>query len=541
MSSSTGEDPPSGTSSSSSSSSSVSLSSSASQTTPPLPLHQPPRQANPRKPSLILICPSGKTAISTRYHSILAKMQRDAHLIFALSLADVHRIMANEIIANSVAGFIVTDARIMGIYTDSDSDIEVDIKTGGGNTDAYAGADADKDGDMAALSRVLGTIVTGAYFYSYEHEHTYAQTHANRSRGTITRSGENRGNSTATAANPCEWTVVFAFDFPAQAARRPLRFAKYMAETFGVGWRMCGATKGKCSLEISERGLRKMGPRVYRGDKYKLRAVFLECVDERDKVLVVAKGASVGNGGLGSQGQPDNYLDEDDGDEDGDGGSLGERPMRVSDPETDSTAGVEGDFDIERVEVGDEGVGWTLAVDGNDPGGPSWVEEEDIDMIDAELLREEQDWADDELTPTEVSDGPSEDDDEDDENASSSSSDTDPPPNQRVIYVNVPDQRGNQNAMDSDERPSQDKKKKNKEKTPKRIANCPVAIHEVKSAVYQTGHRGQRARLRGFVGFVGHVEDNRSMASLILGMCSVKNTRPLPESMRVYLRDRNLG
>ncbi len=485
-------------------------------------------------------------AFSARYPSILTKMQRDAHLIFARSLSDLKHILTNRVISTSIAGFIVTDAKVMGIDTDTDPATDTNSEEGSG------------DADMAGISKVLGGIANGTYFYSNAHALPHLSSNgAIPNRGLIPGfAGPRRTNS----PSPREWTVVFAFDFPSQAARYPLCFGKYMAETFGVGWRMCGATKGKCALEISERGLRKMGERVYRGNKYRLRAVFLGSVDERDKVLVVAKDASVGNGGLGSQGQPEVYrVDEDQsGDENG-GGGVRNMPAATTQAtavavaaaaaaagDTDSTAGEDGEFDIEQVEVGDEGVGWTLAADSNGPTGPSGGLGEELDMdmemINAEYHREEHDWADDELTGTEGSESPQEDEIEGASTTSSSSSDADETANKRVIYVNIPDQRGSQEADSDDPSAAQSpNKKKKKRPTPKHVANCPVAIHEVEQLTGDRVQNSQRPRMRGYVGFAGHVEDNRSMASLILGMCAVRNTRPLPESMRAFLRDHNLG
>ncbi|KAF7174371.1 hypothetical protein CNMCM5623_007019 [Aspergillus felis] len=49
-------------------------------------------------------------------------------------------------------------------------------------------------------------------------------------------------------------------------------------------------------------------------------------------------------------------------------------------------------------------------------------------------------------------------------------------------------------------------------------ADCPVAIHEVKTA-----NSTETEELGGsYVAFVGHLEDSRSMASLILGICGVE-------------------
>jgi hypothetical protein len=49
-------------------------------------------------------------------------------------------------------------------------------------------------------------------------------------------------------------------------------------------------------------------------------------------------------------------------------------------------------------------------------------------------------------------------------------------------------------------------------------ADCPVAIHEIKTA----NETGTEAGEGSYVAFIGHLEDSRSMASLILGICGVE-------------------
>ncbi|KAL2818823.1 hypothetical protein BDW59DRAFT_151881 [Aspergillus cavernicola] len=423
-------------------------------------------------------------------------MQRDAHLIYVMNTTDLLRVLASPKIVSTIAGFVVADAAIMDGESESES------------------------GD----AQVLGEVVVGllcrlnpSSSEEQEQEHEL---------------GSGRMDSRWKQGRRREWTILFAFDFPAQAARHPLRFGKFIRDHFGVGWKICGSTKGRVRLEIGERALSQLGVRVYRGNKYEIRGVFLEGVDEGDKVLVVAKGASVKNGGLGSQGQTEfEFGDEG---EEGGGGSCGE-----DGGETDSTAGGDREFEIERVEEGGAVEGWTAApLGGLTAAAGGGNEDNDIDMVDPELCREEYDWADDELTTTETE---TEDADED-ENASESttSSDADERPNQRVIYINAQERRQHHqaNAHSDSEIQTPTQPNPTPQEKPKRIADCPVAIHEVNSWI---GQGGQRIRRRGFVGFVGHVEDNRSMASLILGMCAVRNTRPLPESMQEYLRTHNLA
>ncbi|RDW81359.1 uncharacterized protein DSM5745_04916 [Aspergillus mulundensis] len=518
---------------------------------------------SPRKPSVILVCPSvttsGTSSFTTRYFSILAKMLRDAHLIFAFNVADIHRILSDEVIADSIAGFVVTDARVMGVDTGSGAGTDVGVSTRGTCRDTRE----DQDAETVAMSNMLKDIVQGKYAYGYEkpQEKPKVTGRKNRNRGLIPEfpTGTNtvHGISNRRPRNtPRDWTVVFAFDFPAQAACHPLRFGKYMLETFGLGWRICGATKTKWQLCINEPCLKKMGERVYRGDKYEIRAVFLDGVVENDKVLIVKKKTEHDQKDESQKKKQkasrctvrerrrNEAKEHDD----------MEMAERVSSDETDSTTGEEPKFRIERVEVSDRHGGWRLAADANGPFLPAPGEDVEMltPMIRAELRREERDWADDELTTGEDSDcddkievdeGGCDEDDEGEDSTSSSSSSSDddnnpnPTRNTRTIYLN-PDQRGQKSDSDADDVQSPKKKKQKRSYKPaKRIANCPVALHDVRSWLEKGD---QRVRVYGYVGFVGHVEDNRSMASLILGMCGVRNTAPLPQRLATWLRENRL-
>ncbi|KAJ0421645.1 hypothetical protein BJY00DRAFT_282115 [Aspergillus carlsbadensis] len=367
--------------------------------------------------------------------------------------------------------------------------------------------------------------------------------------------------------HPTTPTLLFAFDFPAQATHQPLLFHKYISTHFSLPWRICGTTMGKVALEIQESGLTKMGGRMYRGQGYSLRAVFLEGVQEEDKVLVVARGASVQNGGLGRSGQPGvEPLGIEDAEKHGGGDQLTEgllggawnREGNVGN-ETDSTAGEDGEFEVSRVEVG-EGADWTVARprfdehgEAHDLTGP---EHEDARMAEPEHCWDEYDWADDELTGTtdldsdEEASSSSSNDETDSDNDNTGIHSNNGQPGKRVIYINAPSHRrtstipsssssysSSNEANDANDPlshpqppPQPDPKYPQRRPKPTRLANCPVAIHELHSNT--TIQEGKRVRVRGFVGFVGHVEDNRSMASLMLGMCAVRNTRPLPEGVR---------
>ncbi|PLN77009.1 hypothetical protein BDW42DRAFT_188330 [Aspergillus taichungensis] len=137
------------------------------------------------------------------------------------------------------------------------------------------------------------------------------------------------------ASLPCtpgrEWAVVFAFDFPAQAARAPFRFHQYMETYFGLGWRMCGKTENKIKMKLRMPALRKVARRFYRTE-FEFRGVFIRGVKQGDKLLVTV-------GEFSSGGQPDENLVEEEtsstnvaetGDASSDGDSqtpVGRRPV----------------------------------------------------------------------------------------------------------------------------------------------------------------------------------------------------------------------
>ncbi|KAL4867356.1 hypothetical protein BDV12DRAFT_198311 [Aspergillus spectabilis] len=478
----------------------------------------PPPPLPPGRPTLVLLSPSGSITFANRYPSILKKMQRDAILISVSTITELNRLLTRPKIVASVAGFVVTDGTIMDFDLENEHEGEDEREGEGGNQ---------------ALARTLRSFLL------------LNQELSNPSPVDTNTSPSVIGNGTGnTRTKP--WTILHAFDFPSYAARHPFRFSKYISSTFSLNWKICGATKEKIALEIGERSLRKMEGRVYRGGRYNLRGVFLECVKEGDKVLRVARGASVRNGGLGMGGQPDCLFDFEV--EDGEVNKSAADKKDEGGEETDSTAGENVNYVVERVEIGESGGLWSsIAPARNDDDSASsldWGEGAEIQVLEPEVRREEYEWADDELTGESRNDN-DEEDSSSSSSSSSSNSDAELKPNETILYINAPNQRGNDANADSEasldppniKNKTKKKRKKKKMKKKKirpaqRIADCPVAIHEIKSLT----ERGQQVPVRGYVGFVGHIEDNRSMASLILGMCGVRNSRPLPESMRASLR-----
>ncbi|KAL3488804.1 hypothetical protein BJX62DRAFT_169462 [Aspergillus germanicus] len=488
-----------------------------------LPLLSRPGLYSP-KPALILLARAPHQLPKT-YPSIISKLQRDAHLITIPTVSTSHNpietlttLLRNPTITPSIAGIVIADTSIM----DAEDPCMVEL--------------------TETLRDLIQTLPPRPHYSHQSHS--------------ITTNNNNN--------HPTTPTLLFAFDFPAQATHQPLLFHKYISTHFSIAWRICGATMGKVSLEIQESGLTKMGGRMYRGQGYSLRAVFLEGVQEEDKVLVVARGASIGNGGLGRSGQPGvEPLAIEDVEKHGQadqltagllvgawnqGGNAGN--------ETDSTAGEEGEFEVSRVEVG-EGTDWTVARPRFDEHGEAYdltgLEHEDTSMAEPEHCWHEYDWADDELTSTtdldsdEEASSSSSSDDTDSDNDNTGIHSNNGQPGKRVIYINAPSHRRTSTISSSSSSSSNeandptnpnpqptlqpDPKYPQKKHKPSRLANCPVAIHELQSSTtIQQGSK--RVRVRGFVGFVGHVEDNRSMASLMLGICAVRNTRPLPEGVR---------
>ncbi|KAL4804268.1 hypothetical protein BDV18DRAFT_162031 [Aspergillus unguis] len=537
---------PSASQSSSSSSSAPSSSSSSSESVSDdqtQPVQQQQQQSISRsKPILVIICPTGSSSMVTRYEAMLNKMMRDAHILFVRTLAGLHRVLADQYMAELIAGFVVTDARIMGVDIKVQNQavrdsVEGEEEDDDDESNEAGSGDGDGDEEMIGLSNVLKAIVTGAYSYErpdpLSHQNPCPNTSGIGNRGLIP-AWTHPSASLTVNKRPSqfhEWTVVFAFDFPAQAARHPLRFARYMAETFDVRWRMCGAAKGKWTLAMNDQVLGKLGARVYRGNQYQLRAVFLESVEEKDKVLIVKRGAKMPQLDVGFR-----KSDQASNDENRAEHELGEyKEDQDSDNGTASTTADYGDMEIERVEVGDRH-GWTIAADRNG----AIPEDEDTVMTEVEF-RPGYDADDESKSPT---DPGTQDEDDNTSSSSTSTENTD----KRVIFINVPHQRGSRNRNTTDNLP-EDKGKERTKLTSKHVEDCPVAIHEVNVRPngrenphgVGAGHGNNKSRVRGYVGFVGHIGDNRSMASLILGMCGVQSTRPLPETLQTFLRDNRLG
>ncbi|KAL1999323.1 hypothetical protein VTN02DRAFT_4676 [Thermoascus thermophilus] len=100
-----------------------------------------------------------------------------------------------------------------------------------------------------------------------------------------------------------DWAVLFAFDFPLQVAGKAREFSRYMRRVFQLNWKISGVSVEKVELELRPRALPRLGSREYRWE-YEMRAVFLRRVQQDDKILIV-------------KGSPQNE-EEDDDDDDGD-------------------------------------------------------------------------------------------------------------------------------------------------------------------------------------------------------------------------------
>ncbi|KAL4948863.1 hypothetical protein BDW69DRAFT_188860 [Aspergillus filifer] len=457
-------------------------------------------QHQPSKPILILISPSSANTIDliTRYSSIISKLERDAHVIFANGLTQLRCVLANESMAESIGGFIVTDARVMGVD--------------GGNGDG----DEDGDGEARAISGLLTEIVKGTYSFHHEEASTI--------------SGPDQPTSSKYLHRTIishEWTVLFAFDFPAQAALQPLRFKNYISDNFGaeLGWKICGATKNEWTLKIKGVGLRNMSGGVYHGNRYRMRAVFLDGVEDSDKILVAGKGKA-----SAEPGDADGRLRGLDTD------PLGDSQLSGPGYETDSTTAEE-DFDFQKGQAADAELGSIIAKNNNTiPSHFPPIPACGLRMADLCSRDECRKWVNDRLAAESEffrharndcsgaaygytgSDGDGDDEEQTD---------------RWIIYTNVPEVCGQRSdsVQDDDDHYDSDPDAEQVLEVEDEVegsvgvavADCPVALHEIKSWI-EAG--GQRVCVRGYVGFVGHVEDNRSMASLILGMCGVQKARP---------------
>ncbi|KAL4796781.1 hypothetical protein BDV19DRAFT_387976 [Aspergillus venezuelensis] len=439
---------------------------------------------------------------------MISKLERDAHVIFANGLADIQRILADESMAELISGFIVTNAKVM----------EIDGRNDDGD------GEGDGDGEMQAISDLLTEIVKGVYSFYHEEGDTNPNPDPDQPKSL---------KPLHSTIHPRKWTVLFAFEFPAQAALQPLRFKNYMSDTFGteLGWKICGATKNEWTLKINGAGLRDMVGGVYRGNRYRMRAVFLDGVVDSDKILVAGMGEADAAPGIGNV--ADDRLRGLDTDQ--------LKPWKPPGPgyETGSTAAAEEDFGIEKWQAMEAELGSKIARNlDNMPSQLFPVPACGLTMADLSSRDEYRKWVHDRLAAE--SESP--------KNASnycfsaaygytdsSGDGDGEEQTDRRIIYANVPEKRGlhNDSAQDDDDHSGSDFDSDAEQDLEVEdevegsvgiaVADCPVALHEIKSWV-ESG--GQRIRVRGYVGFVGHVEDNRSMASLILGMCGVQKARP---------------
>ncbi|KKK23409.1 hypothetical protein ARAM_007546 [Aspergillus rambellii] len=455
---------------------------------------KPRSQYPPWKPVLILITPSSDIlGLWARYRSILLKLHRDCHIMYAWDVDSLNALI--ELYEDDIAGVVVTDAGIM------------------------------QGGQCEVLSKRLAELVRAGCCCSS----------VSAGLGLKDEKGEEKRKEKEEEEEEEEhshWTVLFAFDFPAGAAHQPLRFAQYMTDVFALQWKISGMTVGKARLRLRRRTLRKMGPGPFLKERYAVRAVVLGMVKLADKVLVVRRGeedlkigADGGGCGFGSDSGSGVGLDRDyDRDRDRYGCGCGAECFCDLGSDSDLDADtwftgrwVSGDFTTERT-----------------PERPA-----ELEVVDEKAGEhgigggQECEWADDEWTSSDTSTESEEEwkgsqrESGDGGDDSSLQGPTDFP---LSALTRLPYRGGyalDQMTEDgSDWVPSDDEGTE----ADKRIADCPVAIHEVKTWREQDG---EEVMVRGYVGFVGHVEDTRSMASLILGMCAVGVRDESPAEMEM--------
>ncbi|KAL4887955.1 hypothetical protein BDV59DRAFT_196850 [Aspergillus ambiguus] len=360
--------------------------------------------------------------IWARFPRVFLKLQRDAQLTYATNLTTLDVLL--DLHGPSVAGIIVADGQIL-----------------------------DDGAQHDALSARLVSLVKGVH---------------------------------APAATPHEYTVVFAFDFPTQAARRPFRFARYMQDTFALPWMISGCTVHKIKLRLRTRTLRKMGPRGRYRRSFDMKAVFLRRVKMADKLLVAT-------GEFGPGGQPDevNWV------------TAILRPEH----ETSTTDGEE-----EAEDGGGDGQGQDEEEAVGSGGSDMATRDGVSDSFPCDVVGPREDGTSHRETPFAdgtASDGSLADDELDDADTS-----VDEAPVGGAAEVEDADDGA---SIDPNWVPSDD------EGTiaDMQVADSPVVIHQVKTWV-DGRHGGEATMMRGYVGFIGHMEDNRSMSSILLGMCAVR-------------------
>ena len=481
-------------------------------------------------PAIVLVSPKG-IHFFPRYRAILRKMNRDVELYWAPNIQNLNNTIHKH--SHRIAGFIISDAAIM------DPEHEELAQR------------------VASLSRTPGR----------------------------------------------EWAVVFAFDFPSQAARAPFRFNQYMEAYFGLGWRMCGKTENKIKMKLRTLALRKVAKRAYRTE-YEFRGVFIRGVKQSDKFLVTV-------GEFSSGGQPDeNLLEEESsstavggtGDASSDGDShipVGRRPALNTTSHfalPPSNAGAHDDDDtiseLSQQTAADFNYPDNIAAPEDDENNLADDEESMFDSEEGEYMEfepaqsitpahvlnltttttttnsntpqqhhhqqeddeevEQEDEEEDPSPSTPVSSPATHNDDPDfefdHENESintdtstggrgSPTSSVDPPPVSANLPFPLPPQTFNNLRRFFDANAIPTTTEGEEISTPdliphdwvlsddegteadKQVADSCVVIHESRRVV---PWKGRNYTTRGFVGFVGHVDDNRSVSSLILGVCGVR-------------------
>lgn len=338
-----------------------------------------------------------------------------------------------------------------------------------------------------------------------------------------------------------QWTVILAFDFARQAWYDISRFKRFMKRHFPtLRWEIDRMMPFKERAVLRRPVLRKMGPRVYRR-KYNVRGVVFSRVKQSDKVVVVEQNE---NGYF-------DYL----------------IPNRIvswatrEDPDTPSTWCASGDevFDCQMGVVDDfeedelkgevdgrpqsryfsNGVDYSLPPCSDCSSMPcsssnSWsssekvsdpftlngmdIEGEDVDedSNEEESANEDEDIDEEGFNEKSVDEDEDIDEDEDVDDEDATIIKDEPAHSENGIDTDIKNENKDDSHNDKDNWVSSDDERS--VNNPRR--SCTIALHEFKNRRYGK-KTGEDETLCSYLGIVGHVEDNRSLASIILGMCSV--------------------
>lgn len=321
-----------------------------------------------------------------------------------------------------------------------------------------------------------------------------------------------------------ECTVIFAFDFARHAWRDSSRFTRFMRRHFPtLRWKVGDMMAVKEKMVLRRRVLRKMGARVYR-KKYSMRGVVFTSVKQADKVIVMEKD----NGWF-------EYLVPD----------LMMPWVTREDPDTPSTCRASGDevFDCQMGVVDDfeedevHGV-----VDGNVYGHtkprpyiPYGCTEDysfpsNSDCPSLPCTSSNSSSSSERMSVSIACSNDTDDDVDDLDGDNSVGENGDEDEDEDVDMedtINIEDEPVCENCVDTDIEDKDDNNNQDswvpsddERSIDGSIRACTVALHEFKNRRYSE-ETGRDETLCSYFGIIGHAEDNRSLASIILGMCSV--------------------